>query len=575
MTPRVALLALVLVAGSIGAPVNAHAERSWRAPLELTSNEHAGAGSARWTADVTTTSLGETIATWLEKADPDGERQAIVLSPGEPTAGPTPLGTSGGARLASDGVGNAYLAYSTAGSTAVSFRIRPPGGAFGSAESLETGGAVPRLLASSEGDVAAVWTKSNGQGTYAAIRPKGGTFGPARLLLNQSQGLVAAYSEGGDLVVAATADEYQTPRLSAAVLTGAGAVTTWDLATGSPNAARPVVGIDDDGRAIVAWVDQQFTPFIAVSGARVAQRPAGGQFGAPVSLPRAGGNGMPSPSLVMSRQGRYTLAYPGTRGLRVVTGQAGASPSYLRASTLESDTLSGDPSGNHVLFSGAPDRAVTSMRSGGGAFSPAQDLLTTCEQPDWLTTTVGDGGDSAALIEIGSRLLLATDEPGTRARKCYYDGIYDLDPYRPTPPDWAGSGDGIWVPGSDKPPPAPPSLLVGTPSVAKAKRGKLDRKARVVVVCGAQCTIKARTRLGPPGGETIASAVARKSSKGKADLVEIPLRLTKRGAKTLDRALKSPAPDGQLILTVTITATDLKHGKRTREINVPVPAPRY
>ena len=569
------LACLVVAVAAAWATAPAHAaERGWRAPIELTGDSQGSPHGAQWHARVTTTSLGETVATWTES---DNGRRLVVTSAAGERGTTSLIPGAGYANLAADGLGNAYLIHTNASSMAATFRVRPPGGDFGPAETLETNGAAPTLIASPQGDVAAVW---NGWGgTFAAVRPRDGTFGPTRYV-GMLSAWSAAYSEGGDLVLAGPSGS----KIATSVLSPDGTLTQKSLTPGVGSGTAPAVAIDDAGRAVVVWAEQRNPEYVGVDGVGMSQRPAGGGFGPTVALRRAGGPG-PMPRVVMSGSGRYTILYPGTRGIRAVGGQAGEAPSLLRAWSFSgvehSNLLTGSPSGEHVLMTRDSPSPMGSMRTGADPFALGEDVLTTCEGTTWMSSSVGDGGEAASLIEVGKRLLLATYGSGQPQHRCQVYSTYDplssygYDPYRPTVTDYdAGQGTGSWEPGQEQPqPPAPPAppFPAGQPKLLAAKTGQLVRKARIVVVCGKGCTIKARARLVFDGGEELGSARARHVAARNAVAVPFRFELTADAAEKLDGVLaKSPAVGRFLRLAVAITATGADGVKRTREVSAPL-----
>ena len=588
-----ALLVLVAVA-LLALPAGAHAQRAWQAPTMLTDR----AGSSSWSAGgdtaLTVTAHGETIATWVNQTGSDWTtRQTMIAtrSPSGATTGPEPLGAgsdSSRVKLAADALGNAYVTYAGDPATqTVRFKVRPPGGSFGSEEILPLY-AVEQLLAAPDGDVAALWWDD---GVHVAFRPAGGTFGPPEKLLPYSQsagGWSAAYSANGDLVLGAasysdTSQPGATPaRVYGAVRTAAGALSVRELTDGTRHARSPAVGVDDSGRAVLAFAEQKNLPEGTLTGTLVSQRQSGGEFGAPVALSRPGGYS-PAPQVVTGRDGLFTIAYSGGRGLRVVTGRTGEAPRHLRSyynqDNGESTRLVTSPSGNHTLLSHGvqSEKPATSLRSGDGPFGPSQDVRTDCGGVQFARLAVGDGGHGAALVQKDSQVLLVTDAPGTGTRNCvpdyypeYNPSQYDDDPYLPR--THGGPGGGSWefdddvYSGGGGGPPAPAALPIGNPTIVAARAGQRKRKARVVVVCGKPCSISARAKIGFDKGKTLVKGRTRSSAKGKPKLVEVPLTLSSAVAKTIDAALKDKKPKRTLLLTISVTATVRGQKKQTRDV---------
>jgi hypothetical protein len=505
-----------------------------------------------------------------------------IRSPLGGSIGPEPLGasyTSSPVRLASDGLGNAYIAY-TAKDDPVGpyhFRVRPPGGGFGAPELLPRshGGAVPTLVASPDGDVAAIWWDG---GMRAAFRPAGGTFGDVQHLVdyeNASGGWAAAYSANGDLLIGSSSGR----RVLATVRDASGTVTTTQVADANRYSHSPTVGIDDAGRQVIAWAEAPEANSSSIVRAALAQRAPGGEFGAHLELPRASGAWQVPPTVTVSRDGVVTVVYPARRGLRVRVGRTGETPRHLR-SYYDNDTRDGprlvaSPSGNHVLLKHGVtgDMPATTLRSGDGPFGGSLDMRTDCGGVEFSRIAVGDGGQGAALVQKGQQMLLITDVDGTGTRDCvpdYYPesnpSQYDDDPYVPRTRGGPGSGDWKFEEddGSGGFPAA--GLAAGRPTIVAARKGQKKRTARVVVVCGKPCSISARAKIGFDRGKTLVKGSTRSSSKGKAKLIEVPLTLSAATARTIDAALRDKQPKRMLMLTVSVTVTAPGEQKQTRDV---------
>ncbi|HEX8743200.1 MAG TPA: hypothetical protein VF712_08690 [Thermoleophilaceae bacterium] len=550
---RRALALLVALAALVPASASGE-ERSWRPPTVLTDGlEGTSTYRPHEFEALTVTSDGVAIAAWGNDGGSNQKVWMATASPADGSPAVEELDAQPGSYttdLAADGLGNAYVAYWREG--ALKLRVRPPGGGFGPEEPIP-GGWPTRLIASPDGDVAAIWVQFSQ--LFVSIRPKGGSFGPAESLTSAGY-WSAAFSAGGDLVAAGISGN----AVEVAVRSPSGAVTRQLLEGSLTGVAGTTVGIDDEGRAVVAWAEQRNPAVQGIDRVRMAQRPAGGSFGSPLAMTRAGGI-EPLPRVVVARDGLYTLAYSGGEGTRFATGRTGGPPSFLRAYGSPGYdpawSFVGSPSGNHALMTAYAYQPRTAVRSGDAPFTRTQALRSDCGGADYVRTAIGDGGHAAALVQQGSSLRLVTDASGRQADPC---AASDYDPYRGSYS--APSGSGQWV---DAPPPsgtaAPPQIPVpdlplGKPGLARAKPGTLERKARVVVLCGVQCTIKGRARIGFAGEAPLAEGRTRLTSNGRATALAVPLTLAKSEARRVDAALAGTGPGKALVLSFDVATTD-------------------
>jgi hypothetical protein len=575
---RRVLLAVALAVTALLAPAAAQAQRAWQPPQPLTGDP----ASEWWNADddmaLTVTAQGETIAAFTEGDWPS----ASTLKLRTPTGTQTLAGTR--AELASDSLGNAYLAYSPPEPGSVQLRVRPAGGEFGAAEPIGpaevlNGATLPRLFATPSGDLAAVWNLRGN--LYAAFRPYGGSFGEP-----QSLGLYAgynswsaAYSENGELVVAESENFDHAPgSVTTLIRTPAGEQIVKNVNDGARYAGVPAVGIDDSGRALVTWAERP-KDSSWITRVLVTQRPSGGTFGGRTALTKPGGDDI-GPQLAVAGDGSYTITYSSKYGRRVAVGRAGEPPRHLRTYISgRTPRLAKSPSGNQVLLGRhvSGGQLVSSLRTGDANFAPGQDVRTDCGRADFAELAVSDAGHAAAVIQSGTQVLLVTDAPGGGSQGCfppdgYNPSYYDSDPFVPrvSAPSEAG-----WQPGGAPGanpcclPPAPPvvpELVAGNPSLKRAAPGTRTRQARLIVICGRACTIRARAEIGfGAAKKPIAiSEVETVESKGRAQRVDIPIELDATDVKEVDKQLTKNLAPQPLRLSVTITATSPGEKKRTR-----------
>ena len=257
------------------------------------------------------------------------------------------------------------------------------GGGFGGPHVLATTtGAAPEdpeLALSPPGDAAVVWLA--GDTVQAAIRPAGGIFGGAiglgsgRLphLATDAQGnAVAAWGDpsSGDVRWAA--------RGVGSVFSDAGTLSSGTLQLDG----RVRVAMDPAGAAIAAWASDE--------GILVAEKPAGGAFGAPVPIASEGAE----PQVALSANGDAVVVWQDTvggGGLQAAVRPAGgafAAPERLTEGPALGTAVAIDASGNAVTTwvleqeeLGGTNRVEVATRSAGGGFGPTRDISSPGDEP--------------------------------------------------------------------------------------------------------------------------------------------------------------------------------------------------
>jgi hypothetical protein len=562
----VASLALLALASAAQA-----GQPGWSDPFALGDTPYPW--NAAFTNRLAVTSQGDAIAMWDSGA---GMKLSIKPAGGSIATETVPTGGD----VAADALGNAYLAY-VGPDGDVSLRVRPPGGAFGAPETIETPDAsYPRLAVAPDGDVAVVWAGSDS--AWAAFKPSGGSLGPPVKLVDGNRisswagQLDAALSANGDLaVVYVPFRETSEPpgRVTAVVRTASGDVELAALGEGLRRAVQPSVAIDDAGRAVAVWSEADEGATRAVY---YAQRAAGEGFGARLVLHRTRVySAAAASSAAMSRDGHFTLSAPARLGRRLYVGQAGGPAKKLRSyyenPRPDNLPLAASPNGAHVLQAiYASTRVMTALRSGSGAFEPMQDLRRDCGDGSGSVVAVGDSGQTAALVtELRGPVVLLVGDQVSEQRACLNIGpgddqnTYLMDPYAPAPQGGPAAG-GTWEPGAPaggRPPPSAQPFGLGMPSLQGT--GTL-RRARVVIVCPKECetTAAVSLRFGE-GGAVLATGTRSRSAPARPAVLDVPVELTAADAKKVDAALKK-RPKTPLLLKVKVTATDAKGKKRSR-----------
>lgn len=581
------VLALAL---ALAAPSAAHAVRTWEPPTQVSASSGSNEWQPQYRADVAVAANGDVVVIWPEVSG-TGWNDTQLMRATKPIGGslsaPTPIGPPGSAEvanLAADSLGNTYYVRGTSAAGPKAFAVRPAGGDFGPEETVDTNHQPPLLLASPDGEVALVWYSGS---LRARFRPPGGSFGPivdlGSVPSDYGYELSGALSTNGDLAVAMTTSyDTTTPpqRVFGFTRSASGEVTKEQLSDGKRYAFRPSVAIDDAGRAIVVWPEQD-TPGLAIREVLRSDRPAGGSFGTRRSLVRSEVYGLDVPQVTMRRDGLATVLIYSGHGPRIFTTRPGAGlehvHSFYQSDSREPTPMASSPSGNRTIVTrrGTWTLAITNAVEGEGPFEPGQDLRRDCGPTHGAEVAIGDGGHGAALTQAGQQLLLTTDYEGDVQRSCiqgsqYNPFVYDTDPY--VPPPRGPAGGGTWVPDSEPPDPSVPPqrqpLPVGTPSLTAASK-RTVRRARAVVICGKPCSIVASANLHWDRGSSLSKGRVKRGSNGKATAVEIPLTLSSSEAKQVDEVMRKGGKR-PLVLTVTVTASGKGMKRRKRVVNVTI-----
>ena len=240
-----------------------------------------------------------------------GELNALEISP---------AGASASApRVASDGAGNVVAIWREADGDTESIRaaIRPVGGTWSSSERISSPAGTaegPELAMDRQGNAVAVWQRSTGRASavQAAVRPAGGTWSSPQDL--SPSGVVAfepdVAAEAGRATVVWTATRaFHTVIESSTRSTGG----TWSaaklLSDPNSNATAPVVGMDDRGGAVAAWLWFDGA-HLAVAAAVL---PGGGEWSSPELLSDAGRDAL-LPRVAMDAAGNAAIGWVRSNG---------------------------------------------------------------------------------------------------------------------------------------------------------------------------------------------------------------------------------------------------------------------
>jgi RNA polymerase sigma factor (sigma-70 family) len=355
-----------------------------------------------------------TVSTGL---GPTWQSPALVSDPGENAYSPD---------VALDDSGDGFAVWQRF--DGANFRVqvayRSAGGSFGSAQTLSTPGypaMAPKIAVNGQGDAVALWQQwnsgSNGV-TYAAYRPAGGAFGAAQMLsdpAHSASGARVAIDEQGNVFAAWTADDGVNYRAYVAYRPAGGSFGAAQAVSAPGNHAQnPVVAVDDQGDALVAWQRSDGSN----ERTQAAYRPAGGSFGAPETLSAAGADA-PNPEVQMNADGNAIVVWGrGDYTNRLV--QTAYRPAGGSFGTVE--TIS-DPGENvynwHAAIDGrgnsvavwerlvsSHESVQTAYRPAGAAFGAADTISEAGTEATDPQVAIDDQGNAVA---VWSRAVSPTD----------------------------------------------------------------------------------------------------------------------------------------------------------------------
>lgn len=291
------------------------------------------------------------------------------------------------AQLAVGGDGTTAVVWQSPGSANTPVAaVRPPSGSFGAEiplfTSSTTATATPQVAVAGTGEIAVVWSRSNGTNAIieAVTRPAGGpSFGSiAQLSETTSAGndavdpQIAAAKDGTVVVVwkrtTATGPTVEAIEASARPPGGSfplpAGVST--VSVPSVGAARPQVAFASDGSAVAAW---ERSPVANVTVLESSVRPPGGSFAADIDLssPPAGHNpGMVQ--LAIAPDETTTAVWERTvGGNQVIETASSGNPPVASVAPSVSGTATSEQTVtcNTGTWNGGPTFAIAWLREGG------------------------------------------------------------------------------------------------------------------------------------------------------------------------------------------------------------------
>jgi len=294
---RLVVVCACSAAALVGAS-SAFATPAWLAPVDLSA-----AGQNAAAPQVAIDGAGDVTAIWDRSDGSNSIVQAAVRPAGGGFSAPVDLSAAGRdadlEQVAVDGAGDAVAVWRRFDGSKyiVQAAVRPAGGSFGAPVDLSAAGQnadAPQVALDPAGNAVAVWDRYDSAGhtiAQAAVRPAGGSFGmPVDLSAagNHAQGAQVAVDQAGDAI--AVWRRYNgTKWIAQAAVRPAGGSFAMpvDLSLSDLDASLPQVAVDAAGDAVVVW--DHFDTFNGNnSTVQATVRPAGGAFGAPVDLSKAG-----------------------------------------------------------------------------------------------------------------------------------------------------------------------------------------------------------------------------------------------------------------------------------------------
>jgi PKD repeat protein len=236
-----------------------------------------------------------------------------------------------------------------------------------STESTLGGGGATDVAMGARGDVALAWVGSlSGKlSAQIATRPPSGSFSTPHLLSpaggEARAPLVAEDAVGEAVAVWPASVGGSNLILEASTVVDGVPSTPVKLSAPGQNAFEPAVAVDERGDAIVAWARNNGTNDIV----QASFRPAGGSFGAPVSLSAEGSNAM-SPKVAIDAAGDATVVWEryGTETVVEEAARPAATGVFSKPAALASST--GNPIEPAVAMDAAGDTTVAWVQIGAG-----------------------------------------------------------------------------------------------------------------------------------------------------------------------------------------------------------------
>lgn len=411
LAPLIALTALAFLL----LPSAAHAAAGWQPPFTLSA-----AGQDADEPALAIDRGGNALVLWRRFGPEYGIQAALRPAGGDFAASETISSRGADPQLGFDGRGEATAVWLGRGgpggcAVCVEASVRPPGGAFGPAQSVPASGADLQLAVDRAGN-ALVLARHPGGSTKqirSSFRPAGGRFGPRRVL---SGGLSSSPRVGFGRPGEAVAIWSRGVRIHSAFSRRRGVfgksrhVGAGDL---------PSLAVDRRGNALAVWRSGVFPK----GHVKVAFRPAGGRFGRPRTL--AGPDSGDETDVAFDRRGNALAIWwrrnRNGNNSRVQAAYRPAGGRFGKARTLSRRAArAGEPKvafdrrGNALAawwLAGRGD-AITQVQAAyrpvGRRFGRSRTIGQAAEQAGDLRLAFGPRGDALAVweeLELESSLL--------------------------------------------------------------------------------------------------------------------------------------------------------------------------
>jgi hypothetical protein len=294
---------------------------------------------------------------------------------------------------------------------------RPAGGSFGTPQTISPAGfdaAEPRVALDESGDAVVVWSLKSGKAAkiQVAVAPPGGGFGgPVDLTGFTAVERVpqVAFDPYGNAIAVWEGAEGATLRIQESAMPAGGSFGTSQFLSGAgTNAGDPQVAFDASGDALAVW-RYDGAP---ASTIQATYRPAGGVFGAPVTVSASSAQPAQVPQVAFDGLGSGVVTWQQSDGTnpRVLAsvrspGVAGAfgGQSILDPGGQEmiKPRIAGDGLSGTIVswqtYNGKTRSTQAAARTAGGSFGPAVTLSGLSSQNDAPEVGIDEGGNGIAV----------------------------------------------------------------------------------------------------------------------------------------------------------------------------------
>ena len=447
---------------------------------ELQPNDLSKRGASGSSPRIASDGDGNVVAVWRELEDGAASIRAAFRPRGGAWSDAErislPAAATESPKLAMDALGNAVAIWqrSTGQNSVVQAAIRPVGGGWSDPQDLSDPGGVAfnADVAIRAGRATAVWTvlEDRRSVVQASSRDVAGAWAPAQMIsgpIGNASTPVVAVDDSGRATAAWRWSDGAFLVVQSAVRSAGGAWSAPEVLSGpGRSASQPLLAMDADGNALVAWL--RFNG--SWTAAQVVSRPAGGSWGDPENLSERGGNARRL-DMTMNSRGDAIVTWTQT----LLTASADLYSSLRRAGsdrwarTQVTQYWSGlearialDEQGNATAVWGGSFTISASFKPAGEAWQPnyllsdydhvAAQPAVTAQRPGHATAVwvrTGEAGDfvQAVSYDVNTSKEQADEEEEEEEEDEYEGGDDELEgeTFRGTP----GSDRLVGTPGND------------------------------------------------------------------------------------------------------------------------------